>query len=272
MNFRLILPLILSLLLITAFSAMAQNGFLGRKSMISIDGLANIPVLSGAFREDYYRKRGNEMKATKDLIDFGASLRYAYGIGKRFGLGAEFTLRQMELMPERYYISAYGGEVNYSHATSIRIEPLKTNSWYFSMMYLFYPKRQYFGSGLAHKLSAGYTLSHVHRGSYNYSLNEFYIGDSTNTQWSPVDKYYIDEPAHYYHGITLSYGVQLTIPLTNWFQFKVAGDIYGTLYTGQNESILQDENSLVKSSDLFDKIQREQIFNWHANFGLVFML
>ncbi len=268
MNIKIFITVFFILICYVSFS---QKGYLGRKNYIGITGMFNVPVFSGAFNEKaFYNVRG-EMKKKKDWFDFGATIEYYRIVKKRLGIGVEITNRRFEVLSDKSYANSFYDDVfgNYVQKTGLRLEPVKLNYFAFIPQFVVAPKMNHVGTGISHKIGIGYSLSKVRNTSHYYSINEFSETNSENQNWTPSDKYYLDQNWKSFEAITLMYGLSLDVPITDLIHVYGGFNYYLNLYLRPSEEYLNNNSEdFFSFSDIYFNVQRENLFNWNAKIGV----
>ena len=260
------------LFLFFSTEADAQKGYLGKKNYVSFSGLGNVPLLSGAFSEGQYYDNNGNIDLRKDWLDYGASFVYNRVVTKRSMIGIEATFKRFEVNIDRSFESSFLGTLigRFEQTTALRSEQVGLNYIAVIPVFTFSPKNGIAGSGISHKIGAGFGLTNVVSGDYAYSINEFYAADSTSTAWTPTDAFILDALEwEKYKSIVLTYEIAYQFPITDYLHLNTGFQYFANIYFKNTQDVfLRDQHDYIKSEVIFFNTQREHAFTWNLKLGL----
>ena len=81
-------------ILFTHFSFSQTVGFLGKKNVITINGVGSIPIIQNLFQgadseSPYYTYENGKLKSSKDFFNGGVVAGFSHAFSNKFGLGFE---------------------------------------------------------------------------------------------------------------------------------------------------------------------------------------
>jgi len=250
-----------------------EKGFLGKKLYIDLTGTANIPMVSGAFGElNYYRKGESEMVGRRDWLDYGASVQFSTPVSKRYLLGVSILFHQNEVFADRAlvnrFLNPFSGE--FQRTTNFRMESAQVNSFTFMPVTVMSGKGSYHGVGISYDWGLGYSMAKIREKGYYFALNEFDVESET---WTDRDLYRLNANWPLIHGISARYGIHLQTPITSNIHLKVGAiNLLTFYYVPDLDAVENPMVGLFNYGEIFYNIRRENFFIWNLNAGLTFLL
>ena len=271
-QFFVYLILFLAQFLCSITEVQAQKGYMGKKNYVSFSGLANVPLLSGAFSEGQYYDSNGSIELRKDWLDYGASFGYSRAVNKRSMIGFEATFKRFEVNVDRSFESSFVGTLigRFEQTTALRSQQVRLNYIAVVPVFTFSPTNSIAGSGISHKIGAGFGLTSVVSGGYVYSINEFYSTDSTSTSWTPTDTFILDALEwKNYKSLVLTYEIAYQFPITDYLHLNTGFQYFANIYFKNDTEIFErDQQDYIKSEVIFFNTQREHAFTWNLKLGL----
>ncbi len=253
--------------------SIGQKGFLGARNAISLSAFGNVPLLSGSFKDPSYEKRGEQMKETKDWLDYGFKFKYVAGLKRNFGLGLVASYNYFQVNSQRKFgLNYLRASTTLVDSFSLQMENVGINKFSFMPVFEFYHKKGLSPVGLYHTIGFGYSFAKIQNGFYAYSVSKS-PGEAENALMSPVDYYELDQDWKSFQFIELMFGIGMKAPISK----RLAVD-FGVNYNvnialkPSNESLLQDIHSIYNYENIYYNVRREVLGTIVANVGIVFVL
>ncbi len=262
------IALVSSLLLISYFGN-SQVGYLGKTHSLSVTGIANIPLFSGAFNDTtYYVRSSNKLVEGRDWFDYGANLYYCKVFNSKLSFGVKLGLKQFEVFPDRKISSSFISYILGKQIQTALLHSESTRIHRYSVLptVSLSAKGSQAGAGVHHEISFGYSLSRLINSQYRYSVS--YSGQEEDL--SEVDVFIRERESPMYHGIILGYGLYLQVPITDKIHFKTGS--YNTMSLIFIPNLTDEEimDGYLNYKDIQKNIQRESLLNWHLEFGFCY--
>lgn len=261
--------LILALLNLFSYSY-SQVGFLNKNNQISIIGIGNVPYLSGSFKNEEYRIKNTQLNKSTDWLDFGGSISYIHYNSFRFGLGLMLQSKLIDVeMPQDYQVSLMSGKkVSHVNSWQLRIESLKYSNHFIGPKFEFKTREGLNGVGLNFDLSTGLLISRLMNKSYAYAL-KMNQDTNPNADWSEIDYFNVDLAWKNFYGIYLQSGMNMKVPLNSSFIFSYGVNyVFAYMIKPSEFNEINNDLQIFNYSDVFYKIQRENLAAFHLNFGI----
>lgn len=262
----------LLLFILTPIICFNQKGFLSSKNMVDVTVHGNIPLLSGTFNDSYYKRKGDQMVAGKDYINYGIAIAYNRILTKQFGLGVVFSTKDYLTTTPSFYTNIY--KVNQADQSvdsiQLKMEALKFRNYTVGPQFEFSTKQGILGIGFSYDLALGLNISTLINDRYYYSINELYsykqeVSPSNDSQLDYFDTQYNWKPMY---GIFLQTGFKLRVPLSEHFSFYSGLRYSGTfMLKGKNYDI-SDRMELLDNEDYYYTIRRKNLFAISLNVGI----
>lgn len=265
---HLICAIVLILMLVNVQAQILQKTT--SKNILELSGMANVPLLSGAFKQDNFFNKNGEIVGRTDWIDYGINLRYTHQFSKKFRLGIDFILKRFEVFTDRLYTSNFKNNIleSFSLTTNYKVQSVSLNHYTIQPVIVFSSPSSINGSGIEHTFGIGLTFYSPKRKSYAYSLTNYPTNESS---WSAADNYFLDHNWDYTFGTTLQYGISLSVPLNNSFLFKIGTATFLNIYFkpdfAQQETL---EEGLFNLENIYYNAQRENFITWNLQTGIVY--
>lgn len=265
--------LLFILIVLSAFGTRAQNGYMGHKYTLTILGGANIPMLSGNFKEAIWTRKGDEMKEGRDWFSYGASAGFMRNMSNRYGIGVFGHLKEFTLLPIEYVATQFNstqGDHLGQDTIWLRMEPTRFHTVGVMPHLEFFSKMGNGPVGLHHSMGAGISFTYFSRESYGYSVNEF---DRTGDQWGIADTYVPREKFPPYKSITLMYGLSMRVPFSEHFAFDIGVTYLANIFIKPSQETLAEfrDYEIFNYSDMYYKSQRANLFSTQLHGGFTFL-
>jgi hypothetical protein len=254
------------------FQTSAQNGFIGKKNLIEVSGMGNVPFLSGAFSDTNFINAGDKMKGRKDWFDYGFSVQYSRILSSKVAFGIHSIFRSFDVFTDRSYDSDFYGALigSYERTTNYRMESVQILSFSHIPTIMISPKGSIQGVGLVHEFGVGYSNYIIRNKAYYYSLNEF---DENEETWSPVDTHHLAAEWPSTHSLVMKYGMHLQVPLSHSIHLKMGTtSMIHIYYKPDFNSIVDNQLNLFNYENIFYNVRRENLVTWNLQCGVVFVL
>lgn len=198
---------------------MAQNGFFGKKTVISIDGVLKGNVLYNMLLPKYDYMTGTSHTQTKNRLiggGFNASIShyftYSSGIGIDFNMAFNYVRTPMISNNSYIWDTIYGGYF----PTSNTVEAMRMRTFYVMPKYE-WKSNGNLPVGLVHSIGFGYAGSFIVDDAYKvYNTSAAGGSSSQSIRGSSI------APVH---GLVVEYGVKLRIPITSFLSFDVGSHL-----------------------------------------------
>lgn len=256
-------------ILLASFQLQAQSsGYLGKRSIIEVEGLGNFPLFGilTHFDSPYYKKFGNSsLTQTKNYIDYGWRVSYARISNRNVGFGVEFGYDYQNItFPE------YDNRVDIGYeSVMFRHEMLDLSSVNITPKLIFSTRGGLVPVGFAHEIGIGYSSSKVVEKDYVImaTQNASLMTDSVKDY---IHENYVDY-GYRYSGVTFMYGMKMRVPLSKRLLLN-----YGFKYMLHLRNIFNDQvfthSTIISNSMLQREIGRNtRVMNFISlNLGLAF--
>lgn len=204
--------IISTLLLLFSTISIAQNGFFGKKTVISIDGILKGNIIYNTFQKNNGYMSGKfDGKERNRLIGGGFNASITHYFSNRIGLGIDFNMVYSNIKTPKYlytYEETYDPVSGYYivNHTKTELQEMRMKTMYIM------PKFEWKSGGnlpvgIINHIGIGYAGSHIVEGNYSlYKQTNLNVSSSTITgaQFIPV------------HGLAVEYGVKLRVPITSF--------------------------------------------------------
>ncbi|MBC9812822.1 hypothetical protein H9Y05_10100 [Crocinitomicaceae bacterium CZZ-1] len=264
--------LFILLFMLTPAICFNQKGFLSSKNMVDLTVHGNIPLLSGTFNDAYYKRKGDQMIAGKDYINYGVAVAYNRILTKQFGLGVAFSTKDYLTTTPSFYTNIY--PVNQADKSvdsiQLKMEALKFRNYTIGPQFEFSTKQGILGIGFSYDLGLGVTISTLINDRYHYSINELYaygeeVSASNDSQIDYFDTQYNWKPMY---GISLQTGFKFRIPLSEHFSFYSGLRYSGTFMLKGSNYTISDRMELLDNEDYYYTIRRKNLVAISLNLGI----
>ena len=249
------------------------EGFLGKRLYIDLTGTANIPMVSGAFNEEnYYRKGKSEMVGRRDFLDYGGGFQISTPVSKRYMIGLSVLFHQNEVFADRALVNRFFNPFSggFERTTNFRMESAQVSSATIMPLTIVSGKGSYQGVGITYDFGIGYSVARIREKGYYFALNEF---DLDTDAWTDRDLYRLNADWPLMHGIAGRYGIHLQTPITENVHFKIGAINQLTFYYDPGIDTLENKIvGLFNFEEIFFNIRRENFFRWNLNTGIVILL
>lgn len=216
--------LLFILSIIVCHTSIAQNGYFGKKTVISVDGILKGNVIYNMLLTDFDYSDGtmNGKRSSRPVgggmnVSVSHYFRNTIGIGIDFNLVANYIKTPNEFM-DYYYDANYGGY--YGHI--VALQELKMRTYYIV------PKVEWNSNGnlpvgFSHSIGFGYAGSFIVDDNYkmtlypmNYGSNYPSVGVSSSKRGSDF------RPVH---GFVVEYGAKIRFPITSFMAFNLGSTL-----------------------------------------------
>jgi len=246
-----------------------QNGFLAKKNYVEIIGFGNIPLLSGAFTEDYYRIKKENLVKDRDWLDYGASLSYSRVFSTKISLGLTLSAKKYDLSLPSSFVSTYyiNSQTPSTDSTQIRWSSLNVTNYVVAPRFQYVPNIGQHGAGIAYEFLMGINFSQIVNKSYAYQINE---SNTDEDSWTEIDYYNTNLEWGKRYGLFIQAGIKYRIPLTRQFILSMGLNYTSTFLFRPRNFESNYDSDLFNSSDVFFQQQRENLFSISGNFGVTY--
>ncbi len=263
-----------SILICFISGSFAQSGYLGKRNVFGIEGLANSPLLSGSYSKDIYREKGEEMIASKDRFNYGYGAYYLRNINRRYSLGLSFVAKQFLVPTPDNYTTFY--TISYTEndldSSWLRMESIAMNSMAGMFQFEFHTKKGLGPVGFSHQLGIGFSITKPVIKPYSYSINEFGNDASAEELWTPSDRYYFESDWKAYKAITLQYGINMRLPLSDHFAIDLGIKNLINIYLKPTDEILKIADTTPFSYEsIFFSAQRKNLITVNLKLGISYL-
>ncbi len=273
MSLKICIALLFGLVFLSE-EAKAQNGYLGKKNIIGIDGFGAYPILTRPSDYKVFKEKDGRMIESREYFNPGFSVYYMRNIKKRYSIGAEFVSRQF-LSPSPTFDTVVFSEQNsnfFYDTLFLKAENLKMLTRGFMLRFEFHGTKGMGPIGYTHIAGIGYNRTYLQQNFYRYSLNE--IGNTENDEVfeSEVDTYVLNKIWPEYQSLQVQYGLMLRYPVTEYLAVDAGIKYLVNVYWKSNEETIQEFKG-----DPFDyefsyfDVQLKNFINLNAKIGLSLM-
>lgn len=212
----------LFLLLFFTFSAVAQGGFFGKKTVISIDGSLRGTLIYNAFLPNFnYNDQSLNGKSSSHFIGVGVSASLSHYFSKRIGVGIDVNMMSNYIKtPTQLWTSYYDYNLGYNNSAEVTVEKMRMHTIYVI------PKVEWSSNGnlpvgISHSIGVGYAGSFIVDKAYR-KLEEY----ADYTEQGTIHKSTIQgrriPPVH---GVVVEYGVKIRFPITSFMTFNLGSNL-----------------------------------------------
>ena len=212
----------LFLLACFSFSAAAQGGFFGKKTVISIDGSLRGTLIYNRVLPDFDYNNGNfGGKTSSHFIATGFSASLSHYFSKRIGVGIDVNMTFNYIKtPNAFWGSYYDYNLGTYTSAEVTVEKMRMKTIYII------PKFEWSSNGnlpvgVSHSIGVGYAGSSVVDRVYQKSEKSTDYYDQGTASKSTIKGSSI-KPIH---GMVVEYGVKIRFPITSFMTLNLGSNL-----------------------------------------------